>query len=382
MLKYGASGDNMGLKEVLKGWKEELLETISSKNNEKNSSIETLDAKVEEFIAWYQENLVKGYYTESGEYKKPRELRNLIEKMAVWYELRYPKYFVNKIMPGSELEAKDVSACMFQQNPYINEQLDENSEVRILDWENFYNFDAFLASLPYEERRFFEGICYRGLLYLGLPKTSAHLRVDKDGYVQSAEGVSACLNYKISDKQLKGLHVKRIVGMLKFEKFPLSPDNELEEAIRYADNWYQLRKGILDCAMYRIMERGGNRIGPRRGLLFAKEFKRDIDIPMRYGVDTSDPGLRILINEYLKAGGSKKLICYKDYFSRTDEKPQLETIDIATILDYTDYTEEENILHQRLATALSTHAEDITFRKERAKQLRIERKLEKSRRNS
>ena len=41
---------------------------------------------------------------------------------------------------------------MFQRNPYINEQLEEDSDTRILDWEKFYNFDAFLDSLPYEER--------------------------------------------------------------------------------------------------------------------------------------------------------------------------------------------------------------------------------------
>ena len=38
--------------------------------------------------------------------------------------------------------------------------------------------------------------------------------------------------------------------------------------------------GCLNCVMYRIIERGGNRIGPRRGFLFAKEFGRNIDIPM------------------------------------------------------------------------------------------------------
>ena len=56
--------------------------------------------------------------------------------------------------------------------------------------------------------------------------------------------------------------------------------------------------------MYRIIERGGNRFGPRRAFLFAKEFGRNIDVPMMYGVDTSDPGLRYFMNEYLKAGGN------------------------------------------------------------------------------
>ena len=34
---------------------------------------------------------------------------------------------------------------------------------------------------------------------------------------------------------------------------------------------------MLNCVMYRIIERGGNRIGPRRAFLYAKEFERNID---------------------------------------------------------------------------------------------------------
>ncbi len=372
----------MGLKQTLKQLKDEILKTISFKKKLENQPVETLDTKVNNFIAWYYENMARGYYAESGEYQKPRELRNLIEKIAVWYELRYPKYLVNQLMPGSGLEKKDVSSCMFQQNPYINEQLEEDSEVRILDWESFYNFDAFLASLPNEEKRFFEDIHYRSVVHLGISATSACLHLNKDGYVERAEGVSACLNYKISDEQMRGLHVKRIVGMLKFVGFPLSSDNELEETIRYKENWDYLRNGLLDCAMYRIIERGGNRIGPRRGLLFAREFKRDISILMKYGVDTSDPGLRVFMNEYLKSEGVKTLVCYKDYFSRTNEHPNLETTTVAKMLDFTNYTEEEHSLHQRLVNTLSSQVDSTTLKKEHVKQLRIERKLEKSRRNS
>ena len=78
----------MVLKEYLEKLRSGLLEVIYSNKNKENNPVETLDTKVDNFIEWYSKNLVKGYYTESGEYLKPRELRNLIEKMAVWYELR------------------------------------------------------------------------------------------------------------------------------------------------------------------------------------------------------------------------------------------------------------------------------------------------------
>ena len=60
-------------------------------------------------------------------------------------------------------------------------------------------------------------------------------------------------------------------------------------------------------------------MGPRRAFLFAKEFGRNIDIPMKYGVDYSDPGLRSFILEYIKSGGRKDLKCYVGYFYRTND---------------------------------------------------------------
>ena len=86
--------------------------------------------------------------------------------------------------------------------------------------------------------------------------------------------------------------------------------------------------------MYRIIERGGNRIGPRRAFLFAKEFNRNIDIPMMYGVDTSDPGLKQFVDEYIKAGGSKDLVCYGNYFSRSSKNEKLETIKVREIIHW------------------------------------------------
>lgn len=49
--------------------------------------------------------------------------------------------------------------------------------------------------------------------------------------------------------------------------------------------------------------------------MFAEEFERDIDIPMMYGIDISYKDLENFIEKYLKAGGSKDLICYANYSS-------------------------------------------------------------------
>ena len=48
--------------------------------------------------------MIEGQYTDIDEYRVPIELRDFIEKMAVWYELRYPDYEINRLMPGSGQE--------------------------------------------------------------------------------------------------------------------------------------------------------------------------------------------------------------------------------------------------------------------------------------
>ena len=137
--------------------------------------------------------------------------------------------------------------------------------------------------------------------------------------------------------------------------------------------------------MYRIIERGGNKIGPRRAFMFAKEFDRDISIPMKYGVDIYDPGLRNFINEYLKAGGSKDLVCIKNYFiDNNKDESEYETITISELLkeiwDSNDekYTSEEKEVFKRLVDDISLIYGGESLQKERAKQLRIERRINKN----
>ena len=137
-----------------------------------------------------------------------------------------------------------------------------------------------------------------------------------------------------------------------------------------------------------IYERGGNRIGPRRAFLFAKEFGRNIEIPMMYGVDYSDPGLRKFINEYIKAGGSKDLLCYVGYFSRASKTEKIDIVSMQELIRSihndcaTKYTPEETELHQRMVNALASQVDIEEIKKEKVKQLRLQRKLEKSRKNS
>ena len=346
-----------------------------------------LDTKVDDYIKWNFENMIKGKYTDIGEYWVPIELRNFIEKMAVWYELRYPDYEINRLMPGSSQEGIKINDVMFNSNKYINDLFDENADVRALDWDEFYNAKAFINSLSWDERYLFGRPRYRDLVYIDSHRRSAHLHLTSKGFVELAEEIGSYTNFKVKDEELKGMHVKDVVKLLKEKGISLPSGNELEETIKNVENWNYQKEEMLNCVMYRIIERGGNRMGPRRAFLFAKEFGRNIDIPMMYGVDYSDPGLRSFIIEYIKAGGSKDLVCYIGYFSRASQSEKMDTVSVGEMLRtrhndcVTKYTPEETALHQRMVNALASQVDQEEVRKEEVKQLRLQRRLEKSKNN-
>lgn len=369
--------------------KDELLKfrTKLTGATEVESTLIDLDARVDEFIDWYFKNMVKGNYTDIGEHHAPREMRDLIEKIAVWYELRYPSYEINRLMPGSGQEQINVNDVMFKNNPYVNELLDENSDAKELDWNDFYNTNVFMKSLPWEERCYFTKPRYRNIVYLNPNSRVAHFHLTKNGFVEMSEDVTGYTESVIKDEELTGLNVRDVVELFQEKGIELPENNELEKTINEANKWIQQKEGILDCAMYRIIERGGNRIGPRRAFLFAKEFGRNIDIPMMYAVDRSDPGLRLFMNEYIKSGGSKDLECYVGYFSRASKKEKLDTVTIQDLIltlwndAATFYTPEEDELHQRLVNAIASQVDQEVVKQEEVKRLRLERKLEKSRIN-
>lgn len=192
---------------------------------------------------------------------------------------------------------------------------------------------------------------YPKTIYLNPDYSLACFHLDKDGFVEFSKYVGAYTKFIFKDEELVGFHIKEVWELFKEYKITLPENNEIETSIKM-----EFREHLLDCIMYRIIERGGYRIGPRRAFLFAKEFDRNIDIPMIYGIDLTDPGLRLFINEYLKIGGSKDLECFIDYFSG---KKNLDTRTIQDLLltkghtQNSFYTPEENELHQRLVNALA-----------------------------
>lgn len=369
--------------------KKELEDEIEILKKHQKKPITDLDDKVDAFIEWYYNNMVKGHYTDIGENRQPREMRDFIEKMAVWYELRYPDYEINRLMHCSGQEPTEVNNVMFRDNQYISDLLSNDSDIKNLEWDEFYNAHAFISSLSADEKGFFTKP-----KYYNLRNGDARLKLTSTGIIQDAEMLKSLKLWlndderATIDKDFKGKHIEELAKFIKERAPGSSVYKSLEEIITNYNNQLYQKEEMLNCIMYRIIERGGNRIGPRRAFLFAKEFGRNIDIPMMYAVDRTDPGLRLFINEYLKSGGTKDLMCYVGYFSKIDKKDKLDMISIQDLIltqnnnAATFYTPEEHQLHQRLVNVLASQVDYNIVKQEEVKQLRLERKLEKSRINN
>ena len=139
-------GFHMGIKEK--------LTQLTNKNKKVEDKLETisLDNKIDEFIEWYFKNMVEGLYSDIGEYNEPRRMRDLIEKMAVWYEIKYPEIEINRIMNPDMKQITNINDIMFKYNSYINDIFDKDNDIECLEWNNFFNYESFLKSLSWEEK--------------------------------------------------------------------------------------------------------------------------------------------------------------------------------------------------------------------------------------
>lgn len=314
----------------------------------KQEQIIDLNTKVDMFLQWYYENKVKGKYSKQGEIRKLIEMRDFIEKIAVWYELRFPDYEIDRIMNNIENNGLTLSFLL------------ESQYYADVEWCKVFNTNVFIKLLPWEEKNFLEEPSYFSPICIeSINHDKAYIHFTRDGYVSSTENIELLSKGTIKEKNIIGYDVYSLKEIFDEFDIQLIENNELDQTIESEDIWDFQREGILDSAMYRIIERGGNRIGPRRAFLFAYELYRDIDIPMKYGVDYSDPGLRTFINEYLKEGGSKELECYENYFNRMDNNEEATTITIKELLlkqrnnAVSFYTKEEDESHQKLVNTLA-----------------------------
>jgi hypothetical protein len=358
-----------------------------------------LNHKIDLFIEWYYETFIKGKQTKIGEVNSPKQLRCFIEKMAVWYEMRYPNYEIReswvlenfspiKLQADKLLIMNNVAIERLKEMLTEQEKQVFEASLGCLSWKNFLSTKAFLDSLTPDEKGYLSSPGYSGIAYITDALHSGHLHLSTEGTIIDAE----CIRVRtrsFTDEDLSqefiGMPLKDVIKKLK-ERNALPESNGLEKAVLEYNNQVLMKNGVLDCVMYRIIERGGNVFGPRRGYMFAKEFGRSIDIPIMYGINYSDYELGNFIRQYLDDGGNPNLQCYVHYHSRISDKAKLVvTSPIEALTRLNEYTTEEikirrqnslqgfyNITTQVLAQRLEKEQETVA-------QKRLQRRLEKAR---
>lgn len=283
---------------------------MSNKKGKKRKKNIALDNNVNQFIKWYKVNMIKGRYTATGEYYFPIKIRNFIEKVAVWYELRYPDCKVNEILFNN------------------NNKMDLGSDNTQTYCCKFNGAAPLMELLSGGEKKYLMDPEYRKNVSCNLNGDCLQLKLSSDGYVQESEFIGH-MTPNSSIKELEGKHIKEVVRILK-ESNVLPKNNEFEIAISNYEKAVHFREEMLNCVMYRIIERG-DIIGAKRAFLFAKEFERDIDIPLVYGINSCDPNLKDFINVYIKSGGSQDLVCYINY-CKSAKYNKLEEIPLSKLM--------------------------------------------------
>lgn len=321
--------------------------------------------KIDDFIEWYFINYAKGHYTDIGEINQPNRMRDKIEKMAVWYELRYPEYEVSKIYPGSNYENLSTDKIYLRNNPAIKkvagvlndeEQSNFCEAIKLLKWSDLNSYQAYLTALPWNEKWFLIKPRFSDVDNIVYIKEFNHLHLDHQGIVTDCEIFKNVNNGQLGYYDFVGWTLEDVIRYLKSIDYPLQSKDRAIKTIELKDHF-------LEAVMYRIIERGGVRIGSRRAFMFAQEFNQDIDIPLVYAIDTSDPGLRDFINQYLKAGGNPDLSCLVNYKYRKNDQDPLTTVTIQELMKtltangLEKYTPEEKALQQKLVDDLSVIAE-------------------------
>ena len=264
------------------------IERIIMKQKNNNKNVITINDQRKKIIETFKNN---------------DTINDLIEKMAVWYELRYTDDRINEIIPYTS----------FSSYHKLKHNQDDN-------WSEFFSFDKFLSLLSDREKSLIKNPVYKRIVVFH----AGYLYLEPNGIISSVFFNSSGIRTSFCD--IVGKHITELAleinEYIEFE----NQNKDVFDSVKNYELWNEMRNKVLDLVMLRIIERGGNRVGARRALLFAKEFNRNIDIPMIYGYDFDDSKSIELVNKYLEFGGKEDIKCYVSYFKENYELVSIEDI--------------------------------------------------------
>ena len=309
-----------------------------------------LNRRINTYLKWYFKNIVEGNPKNLQDLLQVRELSNFIDKMAVWYELRYPTILVKQII---------------QQNLIFPPEQSENSYPHFNEWKDLFTYQNFRELLESDEIMFMGRPSYfLGTLFLNEELTKSYTKRLESVDIRPEKTIKISSRGTVItndiDERLNGKYIKDVRDILIKADILNKNEKNINHLIMQYEDECIAKQELLNSVMYRIMERGGNRVGARRAMLFALEFKLDIRIPMTYGYDSSDYNMRQFMNFYLKQGGSREIEMITNYFHRNNKNEALEFIRFDdAYCSKKNYTKEEKELYQRMVNVLSVHNQDV-----------------------
>ena len=353
---------------------EEYNDLIIEQENKRYDDFKTIDQQLEDYFKWYQDNILDYQCSDEEKSEELKKLKKLISKFVAWYEIRYPDYELSCMIPFP------YSDDSFPMNEILKEEKQVSDEF---DWATFYDKKVFLKSLSIDEKMLISNkYIFNGARWLHF-KSQNDLLYGIQVKLNKKMNVSYLFNITLNSiehlSNIKGKNIDEAIQILKEHGY------ELEKNDRSFLEYYNSKKEnsckILEAVMYSLMKSGGRYAGPRRALLFAKEFKLNLDIPMSYGIIMDDEDTLYLIDEYLKNGGSEDLTCYVESFRKDKKIMSLKDIIEKFLNDEPSFeikqelSERKYDLLERLVTSLNTYVASTDMQRQKIKEIRIQRKM-------
>lgn len=355
---------------------EEYNDLIIEQENKRYDDFKTIDQQLEDYFKWYQDNILDYQCRDEEKNEELKKIKKLIFKFVAWYEIRYPDYELSCMVPFP------YSDDSFPMNEILKEEKQVSDEF---DWATFYDKKVFLKSLSIEEKMLISNkYIFNGARWLHF-KSQNDLLYGIQVKLSKKMNVSYLFNITLNSiehlSNIKGKNIDEAIQILKEHGY------ELEKNDRSFLEYYNSKKEnsckILEAVMYSLMKSGGRYAGPRRALLFAKDFKLNLDIPMSYGIIMDDEDTLYLIDEYLKNGGSEDLTCYVESFRKDKKIMSLKDIIEKFLNDEPSFeikqelSERKYDLLERLVTSLNTYVASTDMQRQKIKEIRIQRKMRK-----
>ena len=330
------------------------------KKKEKDKKSELFDFEKAPF-KMKVESLLKSISKDDDEYKERLELINQMKK---WYELRYPSVYIEKFFDLDYVED-------------INDYVFKNTKKPDMDWNDIYNTKVFLNLLNPRLHRFLRASAFNDGIYLRVGYLREYIRLSKKGTIMCSD-----LFEKYEGKSIRKLYEDILNNKVYIntnsedkEQFISNMKVEIENVINDYDNEIKAKKTMIECVIYSLLDHWNLEIASRRALLFAEEFKGNIDIPLIYGAGTTyyNDCTKDFINYYLMLGGDINLECFEDYDRKKYNKVPLKDI----LKKYHNSKYEKEMLERIVSILKSNIPNNVEgFEKSNEiKQKRIERKL-------